>query len=111
MLAFPPNIISYKYRQDVASEISAELQCYPDFIIGNYSDGNLVASLLAYKMGVTQVFVPLFCHLISILNLKACVIFCRKCNLIELNVVCVVHNRTCTGEDKISRFGYILEEI
>ncbi|MCI11258.1 sucrose synthase 2-like, partial [Trifolium medium] len=27
---------------------------YPDFIIGNYSDGNLVASLLACKMGVTQ---------------------------------------------------------
>lgn len=42
------------YAEDVASEISAELQCYPDFIIGNYSDGNLVASLLAYKMGVTQ---------------------------------------------------------
>lgn len=41
--------------QDVASEIIAELQGIPDFIIGNYSDGNLVASLLAYKMGVTQV--------------------------------------------------------
>ncbi|PPD70999.1 hypothetical protein GOBAR_DD32116 [Gossypium barbadense] len=39
---------------DVASEIAAELQGIPDFIIGNYSDGNLVASLLAYKMGVTQ---------------------------------------------------------
>ncbi|KAI4349687.1 hypothetical protein L6164_010249 [Bauhinia variegata] len=42
------------YSEDVASEIVAELQCHPDFIIGNYSDGNLVASLLAYKMGVTQ---------------------------------------------------------
>lgn len=41
--------------QDVAGEITAELQGHPDFIIGNYSDGNLVASLLAYKMGVTQV--------------------------------------------------------
>lgn len=41
--------------QDVASEITAELQGFPDFIIGNYSDGNLVASLLAYKMGITQV--------------------------------------------------------
>lgn len=39
----------------MASEIAAELQAIPDFIIGNYSDGNLVASLLAYKMGVTQV--------------------------------------------------------
>ncbi|CAJ2631992.1 unnamed protein product [Trifolium pratense] len=42
------------YAEDVASEIAAELQGYPDFIIGNYSDGNLVASLLSYKMGVTQ---------------------------------------------------------
>lgn len=41
--------------QDVGSEITAELQGFPDFIIGNYSDGNLVASLLAYKMGITQV--------------------------------------------------------
>lgn len=49
-------------KQDVASEIAAELQGYPDFIIGNYSDGNLVASLLAYKMGVTQVII-VFLHL------------------------------------------------
>lgn len=41
--------------QDAASEICAELQGNPDLIIGNYSDGNLVASLLSYKMGVTQV--------------------------------------------------------
>ncbi|RXI02551.1 hypothetical protein DVH24_002629 [Malus domestica] len=39
---------------DVAGEVTAQLQGYPDFIIGNYSDGNLVASLLAYKMGVTR---------------------------------------------------------
>lgn len=43
------------FDQDAASELVAELQVIPDFIIGNYSDGNLVASLLAYKMGVTQV--------------------------------------------------------
>ncbi|KAK2457147.1 Sucrose synthase 2 [Trifolium repens] len=42
------------FARDVAGEIAAELQGYPDFIIGNYSDGNLVASLLACKMGVTQ---------------------------------------------------------
>ena len=57
------NIDGYVCQQDVASEIAAELQGYPDFIIGNYSDGNLVASLLAYKMGVTQVLVPLLYHL------------------------------------------------
>lgn len=42
-------------KQDAASEIIGELQGVPDFIIGNYSDGNLVASLMAHKMGVTQV--------------------------------------------------------
>ncbi|XP_059440363.1 sucrose synthase 2 [Corylus avellana] len=42
------------FAEDAASELVAELQGIPDFIIGNYSDGNLVASLLAYKMGVTQ---------------------------------------------------------
>lgn len=42
------------FAEDVASEITAELQGIPDLVIGNYSDGNLVASLLAYKMGVTQ---------------------------------------------------------
>jgi sucrose synthase len=43
------------FDQDAAGEILAELQGIPDFFIGNYSDGNLVASLLSYKMGVTQV--------------------------------------------------------
>ncbi|KAI4388380.1 hypothetical protein MLD38_000713 [Melastoma candidum] len=42
------------FAMDAAHEITAELQGLPDFIIGNYSDGNLVASLLANKMGVTQ---------------------------------------------------------
>ncbi|KAL5218115.1 hypothetical protein ABZP36_018799 [Zizania latifolia] len=43
-----------KFAEDAAGEIAAELQGTPDFIIGNYSDGNLVASLLSYKMGITQ---------------------------------------------------------
>ncbi|ONL97884.1 sucrose synthase 2 isoform X1 [Zea mays] len=42
------------FAEDAAGEIAAELQGTPDFIIGNYSDGNLVASLLSYKMGITQ---------------------------------------------------------
>lgn len=42
------------FTEDVASEVGAELQGVPDLIIGNYSDGNLVASLLSYKLGVTQ---------------------------------------------------------
>ncbi|KAJ4954655.1 hypothetical protein NE237_011438 [Protea cynaroides] len=43
-----------KFAEDASSEIAAELQGIPDLVIGNYSDGNLVASLLAYKLGVTQ---------------------------------------------------------
>ncbi|KNA07832.1 hypothetical protein SOVF_168170 [Spinacia oleracea] len=42
------------FTEDAASEITGELQGRPDLIIGNYSDGNIVASLLSYKMGVTQ---------------------------------------------------------
>ncbi|XP_072972269.1 sucrose synthase 1 [Typha angustifolia] len=42
------------YAEDVAHELAGELQATPDLIIGNYSDGNLVASLLAHKLGVTQ---------------------------------------------------------
>ena len=40
--------------KDASNEIAAELQRVPDLIIGNYSDGNLVASLLSYKLGITQ---------------------------------------------------------
>ncbi|XP_052190015.1 sucrose synthase 2 [Diospyros lotus] len=42
------------FAEDAGSEMVAELQGVPDLIIGNYSDGNLVASLLSHKMGVTQ---------------------------------------------------------
>jgi sucrose synthase len=39
-----------------AHELAKELRGKPDLIVGNYSDGNIVASLLAHKLGVTQVF-------------------------------------------------------
>jgi sucrose synthase len=42
------------YATDVAKELQAELGGRPDLIIGNYSDGNLVASMLAHDLGVTQ---------------------------------------------------------
>ncbi|XP_048320809.1 sucrose synthase 2 [Ziziphus jujuba] len=42
------------FAEDASNEISAELQGVPDLIIGNYSDGNLVATLLSYKLGITQ---------------------------------------------------------
>jgi len=42
------------YTNDVERELVAEFGGQPDLIIGNYSDGNLVASLLSQRMHVTQ---------------------------------------------------------
>ena len=42
-----------RYARDVEPELLAELNGQPDVIIGNYSDGNLVASILARRLGVT----------------------------------------------------------
>jgi sucrose synthase len=42
------------YAIDAEKELLAELQGRPDLIVGNYSDGNLVAFLLARRLGVTQ---------------------------------------------------------
>lgn len=43
-----------RFSHEVERELLAELGDRPDFIIGNYSDGNLVASLLSQRLGVTQ---------------------------------------------------------
>jgi sucrose synthase len=44
-----------RYAIDAQRELLAELGgARPDFIIGNYSDGNLVASIMAHRLGVTQ---------------------------------------------------------
>jgi sucrose synthase len=42
------------YAVDAERELLAEFQGRPDLIVGNYSDGNLVAFLLARRMKVTQ---------------------------------------------------------
>ncbi|KAK6266996.1 hypothetical protein QUC31_017833 [Theobroma cacao] len=39
---------------DVTSKIQEAMEGKPDLIIGNYTDGNLVASLIASKLGITQ---------------------------------------------------------
>jgi sucrose synthase len=41
------------FTLDVQREVLAEMG-QPDLIVGNYSDGNLVASLLSHRMFVTQ---------------------------------------------------------
>uniref|UniRef100_A0ACD5USG1 Uncharacterized protein n=1 Tax=Avena sativa TaxID=4498 RepID=A0ACD5USG1_AVESA len=43
-----------RYAQDSSAKILDILEGKPDLIIGNYTDGNLVASLMASKLGVTQ---------------------------------------------------------
>ena len=43
-----------RYALDAERELLAELGDRPDLIIGNYSDGNLVASLLSQRLGVSQ---------------------------------------------------------
>ncbi|MBW1699513.1 MAG: sucrose synthase [Deltaproteobacteria bacterium] len=42
------------FAQDAFSELTSEFQGRPDLIIGNYSDGNLVASLLSDRFDVIQ---------------------------------------------------------
>ncbi len=43
-----------RFAAEAEKEILAELQARPDLIIGNYSDGNLVAYLLSERLKVTQ---------------------------------------------------------
>eukprot|EP00250_Pteridium_aquilinum_P014599 c22086_g1_i1 orf=234-2723(+) len=43
-----------RFSEDASNEICAELHGPPELIIGNYSDGNLVASLIAHRLGITQ---------------------------------------------------------
>jgi len=43
-----------RFSLEAEEAVKAELGGKPDFILGNYSDGNLVASLMAGRMGVTQ---------------------------------------------------------
>ncbi|HLA75429.1 MAG TPA: sucrose synthase [Gammaproteobacteria bacterium] len=43
-----------RFATDAQKEILAELSGSPDLIVGNYSDGNLVATLLCERLHVTQ---------------------------------------------------------
>jgi len=43
-----------RYAAEAEREVIAELSGQPDLIIGNYSDGNLVASLISQRLGTTQ---------------------------------------------------------
>lgn len=43
-----------RFSQDATAMILQHMEGKPDLIIGNYSDGNLVATLVASKLGITQ---------------------------------------------------------
>lgn len=43
-----------RFTQDATAKIIEHMEGKPDLIIGNYTDGNLVASLMAAKLGITQ---------------------------------------------------------
>ncbi|KAI3407953.1 uncharacterized protein J3R85_020623 [Psidium guajava] len=43
-----------RFAQDAAAKTMEYMDCKPDLVIGNYSDGNLVASLIASKLEITQ---------------------------------------------------------
>ncbi|XP_023519351.1 sucrose synthase 6-like [Cucurbita pepo subsp. pepo] len=43
-----------RFVKDATGKILEVMGCKPDLIIGNYTDGNLVASLMAKKLGITQ---------------------------------------------------------
>ncbi len=43
-----------RFTDEVEKEVVAELGMRPDLIVGNYSDGNLVATLLSQRLNVTQ---------------------------------------------------------
>ncbi|XP_058098154.1 sucrose synthase 7-like [Magnolia sinica] len=43
-----------RFAKDASAKIIEHLEGKPDLIIGNYTDGNLVASLMASKLGITQ---------------------------------------------------------
>ncbi|XP_011003696.1 PREDICTED: sucrose synthase 7-like isoform X1 [Populus euphratica] len=42
-----------RFAQDAADKVLEHMDSKPDLLIGNYSDGNLVASLMARKLGIT----------------------------------------------------------
>lgn len=43
-----------QFTIDATRDLLAELGGKPDFVIGNYSDGNLVATLMCHRLNVTQ---------------------------------------------------------
>ncbi|PPR83051.1 hypothetical protein GOBAR_AA37663 [Gossypium barbadense] len=49
-----PYLETFAQACDVTSKILDAMEGKPDLIIGNYTDGNLVSSLVASKLGITQ---------------------------------------------------------
>jgi sucrose synthase len=43
-----------RFAEDAGKELLTELNGRPDLVVGNYSDGSLVATLISQKLGITQ---------------------------------------------------------
>lgn len=84
-----------------------EMQTKPDLIIGNYSDGNLVATLLAHKLGVTQVgFVALYMRALFFGAVFRWQNYLRF--LFHMNTV---HHCPCLGENQVPQLRHIFGQI
>jgi len=93
MLVFLFLFICLYHQQDATAKILDIMEDKPDLIIGNYTDGNLVASLMASKLGVTQVhsFSYSFCTIFSYHHL-------------ELKLISITNEGnhcSCFGDDQI----------
>ncbi|KAK2986869.1 hypothetical protein RJ640_009603 [Escallonia rubra] len=53
VLFSPRSLCCFHFQQDATNKILELMEGKPDLIIGNYTDGNLVASLMASKLGIT----------------------------------------------------------
>jgi len=61
----------FYYKQDSTTKILELMDGKPDLIIGNYTDGNLVSSLMASKLGVTQVSLWINTFIMCLYNISA----------------------------------------
>ena len=87
-------IYFFNHQQDATAKILELMEDKPDLIIGNYTDGNLVSSLMASKLGVTQVHFNLLAYL--------CTFFSHQ--HFELKLLSIINEGnhcSCFGEDQI----------
>lgn len=86
------NFLCLLYQQDVTAKILDLMEGKPDLIIGNYSDGNLAATLMAGKLGITQVILTISTHK---------VVCSLLCIILNWSATQLGHNCSCFREDQV----------